>query len=444
LRVYTTLTIFCLELSAFVLWCVEFAHEYQGRALPTSPALSDFSQLSLLSHDISSSATPVGSAHAVSDFEASSYYLGISNDHPLLLYRTGSKEYPFVKPKGSQAYRTSKSVRGVYGTPLNAVWSTVGPLVRDLIKTQKIRYTSIDVARFITHETDKTDVPGPIVIWIGVHPGSTTADTAHDVSENILGLLQSYGIEGVEVEWRESVFWRAVGPPLLRTVGNNHTTVDVRGALTATLGVPIATAERPDAQGSVGFFFHEGRDKQGNVSDRVLAVTCHHVIFETTKTHNVKYELKGAGAPRKYVRLHSFHRFQRFLDDIKLRIGCHGIMADIHEREIRQLEVKEKSEGPEVAEEEEEEEEEEELAKTRQKLADENKAIVDLEKFYTDVLNDDWIDSERRNIGTIDYSPPISFGVGDEKFTEDWGAFALHEYKWKAVFKGNVLDLGAL
>lgn len=237
------------------------------------------------------------------DFEASSFCLGISDDHPLLLYRTGSEKYPFVKPKGSQAYRTSKSVRGVYDTPLNAVWSTVGPLVRDLIKTQNIRYTSIDVARFITHDTDQKDIPGSVVIWIGVYPGSTTADTAHGVSENILGLLQSYGIEGVEVEWRESVFWRAVGPPLLRTVGNNHTTVDVRGALTATLGVPIATAERPDAQGSVGFFFHEGRDEQGDVSDRVLAVTCHHVLFETTKTHNFKYELKEAGAPRKYVRL---------------------------------------------------------------------------------------------------------------------------------------------
>jgi hypothetical protein len=77
----------------------------------------------------------------------------------------------------------------------------------------------------------------------------------------------------------------------------------------------------PDAEGTVGFFFHEGRDEQGNVSDRVLAVTCHHVLFERTKTHNVKYELKGASASPKYVRLHGFRRFQRLLDDIKIRIG---------------------------------------------------------------------------------------------------------------------------
>jgi hypothetical protein len=112
-------------------------------------------------------------------------------------------------------------------------------------------------------------------------------------------------------------------------------------------------------------------------------------------------------------------------------------MVDFHEREIRRLEAKEKSKDPDLA-----EKEEEDLAKTRQELADEKKAISELETFYTDVIRD-WGDSEHRNIGTIDYSPPISFGVGDEKYTEDWGAFALHEDKWKGVFKGNVVDLGA-
>lgn len=61
-------------------------------------------------------------------------------------------------------------------------------------------------------------------------------------------------------------------------------------------------------------------------------------------------------------------------------------------------------------------------------MADENKAIDDVEKFYTNVMKD-WGDSEHRNIGTIDYSPPISFGVGGENCMEDWGAFALHEDK---------------
>jgi len=127
---------------------------------------------------------------------------------------------------------------------------------------------------------------------------------------------------------------------------------------------------------------------------------------------------------------------QRLLDDIKLRIGGHGIMVDLYMREIAKLEAKEKSEDPEVA-----AEDKAELEKTRQKLADENSGIAGLEKFYTDVTKD-WGDSERRNIGTIHYSPAIAFNVKPEGFTEDWGTFVLHEDRWKAQFRGNVLDLG--
>jgi hypothetical protein len=139
----------------------------------------------------------------------------------------------------------------------------VGLLVRDLIKTQKIRYMSIDVASFIIHKTNKEDISDPVVIWIGVCPGSTTADTAHDVSQDVLGLLKGYRTEGVEIEWRESVFWLAVGRPLLQTAGNNHATVDVRSPLTATLGVPVATAERPDVQASCSAEVRADRPVEG-------------------------------------------------------------------------------------------------------------------------------------------------------------------------------------
>ena len=103
-------------------------------------------------------------------------------------------------------------------------------------------------------------ISGPVVvIGIGVYPGSTTADTSHE------GHLEGYVVEGVEIK---SVFWHVVGPPLPRTVGNYHTTVDVRGSLTAALGVPLLLPK--GLMPSVGFF-HEVKEK-GN---RVLAVSCH-------------------------------------------------------------------------------------------------------------------------------------------------------------------------
>ena len=75
-------------------------------------------------------------------------------------------------------------------------------------------------------------------------------------------------------------------------------------------------------------------------------------------------------------------------------------------------------------------------------MADKNEAIDDLEKFYTNVVKD-WGNSECRNIGHLLCSPSISFNTGDEGFTKDWGTFELDEDRWKAQFRGNVLDLGA-
>ncbi|KAI0261853.1 hypothetical protein BC834DRAFT_925374 [Gloeopeniophorella convolvens] len=148
----------------------------------------------------------VVSAHAVSEYERTTYYRGISGDGepPDLLYRSDLFINPFPKPKGRHAHLPSKSVRGVFNTPLNKVWETVGPQIRDLVKGRKVRYSFINPARFVTYGEDNAETLGPVVIWVGVHPGSTSPDTAHEVSQDILALLVKNGVEGVMVEWCEA------------------------------------------------------------------------------------------------------------------------------------------------------------------------------------------------------------------------------------------------
>lgn len=199
-------TAFSFETSA----CIEEdidAPTPSGECLSTSPALGDISQRSALSQD---SATTIVTAYAVSNYERTSYYNGITNEgeHPDLLYRTGSAKYPWIQPSDRHAYQPTKSIGGVFRTPLNDVWSTVGPQVCQLVKDRKLSI-SIGLARFVTHEEDGRGTPGPVVIWIGVHPGSTAADTAHEVSQNILELLEKNGVKDVEVEWHEAVSWMA-------------------------------------------------------------------------------------------------------------------------------------------------------------------------------------------------------------------------------------------
>ncbi|KAJ3725471.1 hypothetical protein C8R42DRAFT_708467 [Lentinula raphanica] len=80
---------------------------------------------------------------------------------------------PFVKPVGESFWQQLpyKTINGVFGTPLNAIWDTVG---------RQLRPT--------------------------VHPNSTSAKES--ASLDILALLEDKEVHGVVVEWTEGVVQR--------------------------------------------------------------------------------------------------------------------------------------------------------------------------------------------------------------------------------------------
>ncbi|KAF9018319.1 hypothetical protein BDZ89DRAFT_1044543 [Hymenopellis radicata] len=129
------------------------------------------SKLSLVTDDTSSPFPP----YAVSKKEATSYYEGISPT--------------------PQSWSTGKlkQAHGVFKHKLNAVWKDVGPLVRDILNSYNIFWTSIDVARFFTYRDTNEKICGLVVIWIGVHPASQGEDTFRSSNE-ILALLVGFDI----------------------------------------------------------------------------------------------------------------------------------------------------------------------------------------------------------------------------------------------------------
>jgi len=385
---------------------------------------------------LTSDATVV-SQYTPDKYERTSYYNGITGDgdHPELIYRSDFLTTLFPKPVGRYAHIPVKSLRGVFDTPLNGVWDTVGPEICDLIKARKCNWSSIDPARFFTHgplgEEEKGSL-GPIVIWVGVIPGSTSSDTAHKVSQEILALLLKNGVEDAVVEWREAVPQKLAGPPLMRHVGSTNATHYVRRFLTALLGIPLATEgmEEEDAQGTLTLWFHENKDKDGNPSDKVYGVSNCHVLRKDT---TIKYEHRD-GAPKNHVRVCGMRRFQWGLDEIRNVIGGRGILADLLTREIVELEAEERQDA----------ENAKAIRAKRRMLEDENKAMADLEALYDEVTKY-WPDiGFHRNIGHVQYAPAITVDVeGGTLYTSDWAVFLAAEAKVKGEFKGNVVDLGA-
>lgn len=173
----------------------------------------------------------------------------------------------------------------------------------------------------------------------------------------------------------------------------------------------------------MALYFAEGGD-----SDKVLGLTCHHVLFKTDADTHDDYVLAGAGAPRKNVKLLGTRGFDKLLASIKMRIGRHGIMVRFHEGQIERLKARVDGSNEDAA------EAKKELRKTLTLLDEAGEAIEELETFYAQVKKD-WGQPKLRTIGHVRFSPAIAFNVGPKGFTEDWGAFELDGDKFKGAFR---------
>ncbi|KAJ3530517.1 hypothetical protein NMY22_g8541 [Coprinellus aureogranulatus] len=147
------------------------------------------------------------SPYAPSEYERVWYYYGISGKQggqPELIYRSDFLTTPFPKPRGESTTIPFKLVRCSLGTPLGRIWNgDAGLLVISLLKEKQVKWRTLNAVRFRTQleESDDEGTTGPAVVWIGVKPGSISADRAHDVSQYILAHLLERGVDDAVVEW---------------------------------------------------------------------------------------------------------------------------------------------------------------------------------------------------------------------------------------------------
>ncbi|KAI1787375.1 hypothetical protein LXA43DRAFT_1098305 [Ganoderma leucocontextum] len=309
-----------------------------------------------------------------------------------------------------------------------------------------ILFTTIDVVRFKKVEVDeapededdaegeeegeakKPDV-GPVTIWIGVFPESTSATAAHDAAQDVLALLKDYQITDVDIDIRESFYTREVGPQLLKPVDDLDPLADVVSALTPALGLRISTKARPGAQGTMALYLAEGGD-----SDRLLGLSCRHVLIGS-KEANIGY-VRHPGGPPKDVLLLGERAFTNLADSIKLRIGRHGIAAERWRNQIQEFE--EREQGTNAV----------DVKKAKayrietQGLLDKAEKAIEALGVLLDQVNKGWKKLDNRVLGQILRSPAIALGVGEHRFTEDWGIFQVNRAKLGDGFQGNKMDLG--
>ena len=276
----------------------------------------------------------------------------------------------------------------------------------------------------------KKPVLSPVTIWIGVFPESTTATAAHHAAHSVLALLQRYQITDVDVDFRESVYTRNVGPRLLKPVDDLDPLVDVVSPLTPALGLCISTRARPNAQGTMALYLAEGGG-----SNRLLGLSCRHVLIGS-QAGNLDYSYHPS-APVRDVLLLGKRAYAELVDSIKLAIGGRGVSAKHWKKQIEGFKEREKrNDAADAA------RAEASRIKTEGLLDEAEKTMEELEGLLNRV-NKEWKKIDNRVIGHILRSPPIGLGVSEQHFTEDWGVFVIDRTKLGDGFQGNKMDLGA-
>ncbi|KAG8703173.1 hypothetical protein FRC08_003040, partial [Ceratobasidium sp. 394] len=277
--------------------CLNTQLKYQQS--PPSPTSPMATKITLLSQ---SSESSVGDVDYISPFERVYFYNGIADDPPHLFQRSDLMQRPFPVPKDRPTERHSTTpVKAAHTAnhPIlkNALWKgSVAPEIIALCNeaSRGIHVSTILPVRFSTLDEDEKDVfDDHIVLWISVHPGSTKKSSCRDANAPILNIFAKYEIHDVAVHWIEGTMESLAGPPEMMPVTiDTDPTHWARRALTAILSVPLAARDMAgkDSQGSLGLYFHRGKDRHGNKSKDVLAFTNKHVVSKKT---NEDYKYSG-------------------------------------------------------------------------------------------------------------------------------------------------------
>ncbi|KAF8606534.1 hypothetical protein BDV93DRAFT_520820 [Ceratobasidium sp. AG-I] len=399
----------------------EFSSLGVGSATAMGPSLSEVAPSSegLPSPRSSSSMGSASSPPAPLSEEALFYYYGLPSS-PQLVGRSGTT--PWEAPSGFEAYHRPKVLGTVGRHAIKDIWEDrLSPELIKHLDLTKVDWTSIDVVRIGYVE----DSCPPVVVWIGVRPGSLSMVAGTQVAQDCHYILKMFGIDDVDVEIRESLVAPLSGPKLLPPAYSLNPTADARNPFTTALGIPISAKGTSWVEGTGGLFIAEG-----GTSERLFLVTARHVVFEPNGKNNDVFEYESPSTPRHDVVLLGNFAFEKVLDSIEDEIKKSVFMISHQQDRIDYVKgMAGSSAGMERG----DAWRELERAKAKE---------VALKSFFNEVSTH-WTGADNRVLGHVIYSPPIVFGFGEEKYTQDFAIIDTELSKIDtAKFKGNMIDLG--
>lgn len=279
-------------------------------------------------------AVPIAPYHP-SPVESQCYYYGIPS-RPLLVARSSLDVW--LEPTGPEAYLLPKESSPIGLHPLRDIWeATVGPAIVDYLGSKEVEWTSLDPVRMGFSGVSSP----PVIVWMGVVPGSLSAEEGIEVAVYCKGILSAHNINDVHVEIRESEVFRSAGPKLYKPIHNYNATAQAREPFSSALGLPICAEATPFIEGTGGFFISLNPGE-------IYLVTARHVIFDPDEEPNVLYRHRNSTQPRRNVLLLGDAAVQKHVKATESEIGGKHIIIELLEgrlEDVNRMDDEEDAEG---------------------------------------------------------------------------------------------------
>ncbi|KAJ3765566.1 hypothetical protein FB446DRAFT_677207 [Lentinula raphanica] len=301
----------------------------------------------------------------------------------------------------------------------NNLWPTIRTETVRILDLKKIQFSSVDLVRFRWEPTEN-DRGGPITsnvtIWIGVLPNSTNADAASNCAKDIIDFLDHNKINDIDVAFRESEAYLLTRPILYTSVKDVYERDNVFDWLGTPLSFPIAGLSTPNKEGSLGCYFKIGEDLYG--------VTARHVLFQPGEGNNLYISETSA---TKDVILMGDKAYQDVLTSIQNLIH---ILTDSRRPLYRK--VKSHKEGVEDG----KQGAQQKLEQYQPNLDDTDIALETLKRLLEN-LQRDWAEVNKRVIGHVVWSPPIT-SLDRSHSIQDVCVIKLNKDKLLPALLGNI------
>ncbi|KAH9947295.1 hypothetical protein B0H21DRAFT_778635 [Amylocystis lapponica] len=313
--------------------------------------------------------------------------------------------------RGPLAQRNLREPRPVHGHAIQHTWVSIGTRICDELESVGIMWTSVNPLAYANAGEPKPFCP--LIIRVGVNPGSLLYETAVAAAAVVKNILVDAGFPDIEVAFIESVATRFkvafiesvatrfTGPKLLSFNPLVDTVPDLRKPFTPVLG-------------TAALYFRLSKD-----DDRVVVLTCAHVARPPPVYHNTGMtHKKGRQRPEEIVVLGTMG-YDNTVTAMMATIGDRLQSIDAWNNVLRRLGDPVEGENENVT---------ESCDEHLDLVAKATRVIQRVKAIHSEVT-ENYTTFDQRTIGFVLHSEKIEVSVEPYKFTKDWAFIELYNDK---------------